>query len=109
MLTFPNFLFVLININQDEITDANQLGDIEIDSNIATLDETFKLVIENLWQRVQDGLTLTDIENILFFILFVRFMILAFRYNLKTSFYMTCIGLCAGYLWYRHIIDIILS
>lgn len=108
MVTFPTLLFVLININQDEITDANQLGDIEIDSNIATLDETFKLVIENLWQRVQDGLTLTDIENILFFILFVRFMILAFRYNLKTSFYITCIGLCAGYLWYRHIIDIIL-
>lgn len=128
MLTFSNLLFVLINIDQDEALnwfgiesqknsylnsqsvkmDTSQLATMEIDSNTTSLDETFKLVIENLWQRVQDGLTLTDIENILFFILFLRFMILAVRYNLKTSFYITCIGLCAGYLWYRHIIDIIL-
>jgi uncharacterized membrane protein YhdT len=36
---------------------------------------------------------LADIENVLFFIVFVRFVILALRYNLKTSFYITCIGL----------------
>jgi hypothetical protein len=52
-------------------------------------------------------LTLADIENVLFFILFLRFVILALRYNLKTSFYITCIGLFAGYLWYRHLIDLI--
>jgi hypothetical protein len=50
---------------------------------------------------------LTDIENVLFFIIFVRFVIFVFRYNLKTSFYITCIGLFAGYLWYRHLIDLI--
>ena len=70
--------------------------------------ETFQLVIGGLSQRIQDGLTLTDIENILFFLLFLRFIILVFRYNLKTSFYITCIGLCAGYLWYRHLIDVLL-
>lgn len=69
--------------------------------------ETFKLIIEGLWEKVQDGLTLADIENVLFFILFLRFIILAFRYNLKTSLYITCIGLFAGYLWYRHLIDLI--
>lgn len=68
---------------------------------------TFRLIAEGLWQKVQDGLTLADIENVLFFILFIRFVILAFRYNLKTSFYITCIGLFAGYLWYRHLIDLI--
>jgi hypothetical protein len=57
--------------------------------------------------KIQDGLTLADIENVLFFILFIRFVILAIRYNLKTSFYITCIGLFAGYLWYRHLIDLI--
>ena len=57
--------------------------------------------------KLQDGLTIVDIENALFFILFVRFIILALRYNLRTSFYITCIGLFAGYLWYRHLIDII--
>lgn len=69
--------------------------------------ETLKLITNGLWQKVQDGLTLADIENILFFILFIRFLILALRYNLKTSFYITCIGLVAGYLWYRHLIDLI--
>lgn len=69
--------------------------------------KTFQLIVEGLWGQVQDGLTLADIENILFFILFIRFVILIFRYNLKTSFFITCIGLCAGYLWYRHLIDMV--
>jgi hypothetical protein len=69
--------------------------------------DTFRLIIQGLWEKIQDGLTLADIENILFFILFIRFVILAIRYNLKTSFYITCIGLFAGYLWYRHLIDLI--
>ena len=68
---------------------------------------TFRLIVEGLWEKIQDGLTLADIENVLFFILFVRFIILAIRYNLKTSFFITCIGLFAGYLWYRHLIDLI--
>ena len=70
--------------------------------------ETIKLIIGGLWQQIQDGLTLTDIESLIFFFLFLRFILLIFRYNLKTSVYITCIGLCAGYLWYRHFIDIIL-
>ena len=56
---------------------------------------------------IQDGFTLNDIENLLCFILFIRFIILSLRYNLKTSFYITCIGLVAGYLWYKHLIDLI--
>lgn len=68
---------------------------------------TYNLTIENLWEKLQDGFTLTDIENVLFFILFVRFIILAIKYNFKTSFYIVCIGLFAGYLWYRHLIDLV--
>jgi uncharacterized Rmd1/YagE family protein len=41
--------------------------------------DTFRLIIEGLWEKIQDGLTLADIENVLFFILFIRFVILAFR------------------------------
>jgi hypothetical protein len=48
--------------------------------------EMVKIILKESWQRVQDGLTLADIENLLFFILFIRFIILAIRYNLKTSF-----------------------
>lgn len=59
------------------------------------------------WFEIQDGLTLTNIENALFFVCWIRFLILTVRYNLKTSFYITFIGIFAGYLWYHHLIDLI--
>jgi hypothetical protein len=69
--------------------------------------ETLKLLVWGLLDKVQDGLTLADIEGAMFFIIFVRFVFLAIRYNLKTSFCITVIGLLASYLWYRHLIDLI--
>lgn len=121
MFYFFKLLFLLININQETV--LNWFGiepqtNLSSDSNVNFLTheiesgstvsiETLKFIIGGLWQHMQDGLTLADIENILFFILFIRFLILALRYNLKTSFYITCIGLFAGYLWYRHLIDLI--
>ena len=125
MLYLFRLLFLLINIDQEtvlnwfgikdpSIRDAHQaianssnfnLSNIEPSTNISI--NTLGLLINSLLDKLQDGLTIVDIENTLFFILFVRFIILAIRYNLKTSFYITCIGLFAGYLWYRHLIDII--
>ena len=127
MLHLFNLLLFLINIDQNTIFDwfgikninnnnfllqiyensDDQLVVSKISSSSFLSLNTLKLIIEGLWQTVQDGLTLADIENTLFFILFIRFIILIIRYNLKTSFYITCIGLFAGYLWYRHLIDII--
>jgi len=128
MLHFFRLLLLLINIDQETVLnwfgtenpnnkqyslpqtfDDNSLnllnGETNSSSSISL--ETLGLIFKGLIQRVQDGLTLADIENILFFILFIRFIILAIRYNLKTSFYITSIGLFAGYLWYRHLIDLI--
>ena len=125
MLYLFRLFFLLINIDQKTVlnwfgiedptiyethnTIANSssfnLSNIELSTNTSI--NTFSLLIESLLDKIQDGLTIVDIENTLFFILFVRFIILAIRYNLKTSFYITCIGLFAGYLWYRHLIDII--
>jgi hypothetical protein len=125
MLYFFRLLLILININQETvlnwfgIEDSNtqnirkaieqgyQLDflNVEPSSNVSL--ETLRLIIQGLWDKIQNGLTLADIENVLFFILFIRFFILSIRYNLKTSFYITCIGLFAGYLWYRHLIDLI--
>jgi hypothetical protein len=125
MLDIFKFLLLLINIDQETVLNwfgmedrANQnlrqaiengsdLTFSTINSSTDISFETFRLITEGLWEKVQDGLTLADIENVLFFILFIRFVILAIRYNLKTSFYITCIGLFAGYLWYRHLIDLI--
>jgi hypothetical protein len=125
MLYLFRLLLLLINIDQETVlnwfgmeTPTNQeirqalesgselnLSNFEPSSTVSL--ETFRLILEGLWEKIQDGLTLADIENVLFFILFLRFVILALRYNLKTSFYITCIGLFAGYLWYRHLIDLI--
>lgn len=68
--------------------------------------ETLKLIIEGLWQHVQQGLTIDDLKTFLFFALFFRFLFLAIRYNLKTSFIITCIGLVAGYFWFNHFTEL---
>jgi len=127
MLYFFKVLLLLINIDQETVlnwfgvespTNRNTFSETlesnsvnvlnhEVESAPAISFETLRLIVEELGNKVQDGLTLADIENTLFFILFIRFIILAIRYNLKTSFYITCIGLFAGYLWYRHLIDLI--
>ena len=128
MLYFFRLLILLISIDQEtvlnwfglenpnnpntysqaiESVDNLNLSSVPIEPSSALSLNTLKLIVEGLWEKIQDGLTLADIENVLFFILFVRFLILAIRYNLKTSFYITCIGLFAGYLWYRHLIDLI--
>ena len=115
MLYFSRLLFISISIDSETVLTwfgmenlAKPGIDKTADSNSNEISlNTFRLLMEGLWEKIQDGLTLADIENILFFILFIRFVILSFRYNLKTSFYITCIGLFAGYLWYRHLIDLI--
>jgi hypothetical protein len=128
MLYSSRFLLFLINIDQETVLNwfgienpnisytssesfenyNSQITNTDINSSSAISFKTLKLIINGLWQQIQDGLTLTDIETLIFFLLFIRFIILIFRYNLKTSIYITCIGLCAGYLWYRHLIDVIL-
>jgi hypothetical protein len=125
MLYLFRLLFLLINIDQKTVLnwfgiedpvihEARQalangsnlnLSNIEQSTNLSI--RTLGLLIGGLLSKLQDGLTIVDIENSLFFILFVRFIILAIRYNLKTSFYITSIGFFAGYLWYRHLLDII--
>jgi len=125
MLHLFRILPLLINIDQETVLkwfglkdyvnqDISETLTSGYNFNLSTLEpstdvslDTLRLIIQGLWEKIQDGLTLTDIENILFFILFIRFVILAIRYNLKTSLYITFIGLFAGYLWYRHLIDLI--
>ena len=123
MLYFFKLLILLINIDQKTVLNWFGIQNFNFNnqfsgnnSNILVIEtdhssfipvEMFKLILKEIWQHLQDGLTLADIENILFFILFIRFIILTIRYNLKTSFIITSIGLFAGYLWYRHFIDLI--
>lgn len=68
--------------------------------------ETLKIIVKDLLERYQGGLGLVDIENIIFFITFIRFLTLAIKYNIKTSFYISCISVVAGLMWYLHLKDL---
>lgn len=68
--------------------------------------ETLKIVVKDILERYQGGLGLIDIENIIFFITFIRFLTLAIKYNIKTSFYISGISIVAGLLWYSHLKDL---
>ena len=107
MLYLFKFLILLINVNETILCNWFNLGELNHpkDFSFNLLGETLQLILNDL--KVHEGLSLTNIEGILIFILFLRFLILAFRYNIKTSVYITCIGIVAGYLWYRHLIDLI--
>lgn len=69
--------------------------------------ETLKLILKGLWQHIQNGLTIDDLKTFLFFAVFLRLVFLAIRYNIKTSFLVTCIGLVAGSLWFNHFIELL--
>ena len=110
-------LSLLISIDQETVLDF--LG-IEIPFNVEDYSylfgnstvstpvslETFQLIIRAVWEHYQHGLGFVDIENLALFILVLRFIFLSRKYNIKTGFFITCIGLAAGYLWYMHLRDL---
>ena len=104
---FRCLLFSMITIDQETFLNCLGLKSQILNFSTDVSLDTFRLILISLWEKIQEGLTLSDIENALFFIIFIRFVLLAIKYNLKTSFYITCIGFFAGYLWYRHLIDLI--
>ena len=89
-------------IVENTVNVLNASGESSTDASFGTL----KLLLVALFEKIGNGLCIEDIEIISFFILFIRFLILIIKYNLKTSFYITCIGMVAGFLWYRHLYDI---
>jgi len=75
MLDSFRILLILININQETV--LNWFGienynsqNVNLSTNISI--QTIYLIISGLWDKVQNGLSIDDIENILFFILFIR-------------------------------------
>lgn len=112
-----NIFFLLINLQ--EITLDFFFGRQGFSNSSITVDnvtfhpistpivfETFKSIINSFWDYYQHGLGFVDIENIAIFILVARCIFLSMKYNIKTGFLITCIGLGAGYLWYMHLRDL---
>lgn len=116
MDSIVKLFLLLINLDQETVLnffgleDPNKYLNINFDTVSVSTDisgETIKLLFQGFLERYQYGLGLVDIENILLFITFIRFVMLANRYNIKTSFYISCISLFAGFLWYTHLKDLI--
>jgi hypothetical protein len=117
LLWFRSIFSLLITIDQETL--LNFLGierrfNSEDYYSLITINEastpisfkTFQLIIQSLWEHYQHGLGFVDIENITVFILVIRFIFLSKKYNIKTGFFITCIGLGASYLWYMHLRDL---
>lgn len=64
--------------------------------------ETFQLVTKGLYIKFRSGLSFHEIEDVLIFLILIRFIFLIFRYNLSTSIAITLISVGATILWYRH-------
>lgn len=72
------------------------------------IEENFQLLIANHWERIQNtGLGLAQIDNLIIFIILVRLIVLAIRYNIITAFTITGISIIAGYLWYSSFISLL--
>jgi hypothetical protein len=115
MQTLLKLFIFLINIDQETVFNffGIQTSDAFLDLNeksaVVSTEisiETLKIVFQNLFDQYQGGLGLIEIENLLLFITFIRFIILANRYNIKTSFYISSVSLIAGFLWYSHLKDV---
>jgi len=102
--TILDFLGIDGPFNTDSEDYALLVGTSQISTPVSF--ETFKLIIDSIWDHYQHGLGFVDIENIALFILVIRFIYLSRKYNLITGFLITCIGLGAGYLWYTHLRDL---
>ena len=93
------FVLVLILFSVDQQAILNQIS--------SGVDFNYDEIINKFGSRFDGGIKLTDIEDTILLFVFIRCIILTIRYNLKTSISITVIGLIAGYLWYRHFIDIL--
>ena len=67
--------------------------------------ETYDLFLHSLYEKIRYGLLITDINNILFCIIVVRFLLLLFRYNFITSFKITFISLVCALFWRHHLLQ----
>jgi hypothetical protein len=114
---------LLINVNEESNLDflENENSIIDLESTLqngkmgieqASVSASISLQsLKSVFQSLIDyykveGLGLYDIENVILFITFVRFIILLTKYNLKTAFYISCISFGAALIWYFHIREI---
>lgn len=64
---------------------------------------TVQEFLSNYWERAQStGVGLAQIDDLFMLLSVIRFIILAIRYNIITSFAITAVSIVAGYVWYSN-------
>ena len=72
---------------------------------ISSLGINYHRLINRFVINFSGGIDIKDIQNLILIFIFIRFLILSIRYNLKTSAIITIIGVLASILWYKHFVD----
>ena len=78
---------------------AMEQASVSADISLQSLKSVFQSLIN--YYKVE-GLGVYDIETVILFITFIRFIILLTKYNLKTAFYISSISFGAALVWYFH-------
>nr|UBA15677.1 hypothetical protein Ycf90 [Pseudo-nitzschia hainanensis] len=103
---FNNDLYTTnIDFNTTNIFDTWQ--NVTINDPVYKLTEYLAFLTNTVGQEIRNGFGLTEVENVVFFFIFMRFIILLVRYNLRVATYITCTCILAGYVWYQHLIYLI--
>ena len=97
----------ILTLNSDYQTIYENIETIPISTNVSF--DTLRIIVQAVIDYSKTGLSLVDIENICLFITFIRFIILAVKYNIKTSFYICSISLFAATLWYFHAREVVVN
>lgn len=92
--TLSNVQILLNSINEFEFTTTNDIG----------LFNTLLGSIVAYLQKLQSNFTIVDLQNFMYIITFLRFLLYSIFYDVKTGFFISCISFLAAKLWYSHII-----
>lgn len=92
-------------INDRYFTPVEQ--DIERYKYVKVAIGTVQDFLNSYWEHVQEGggIGLAQIDDLFLLLVLIRFLILAFRYNVLTSFVITAISSAAGYAWYSNFLS----
>lgn len=92
---------LITNLGSNIQHGAMGIGDASVSTDISL--QSLKSVFQSLIDYYKvEGLGLDDIQNVIFLITFIRFIILLTKYNLKTAFYISSISFGAALIWYFH-------
>nr|QYB18876.1 hypothetical chloroplast RF90 [Climaconeis sp.] len=104
-------MFLISQSNSDIILDFFYSNDFASDTlAISTLKlENINLFMNSFFRSFSSGLYIQEIEDFIYLIMFIRFLILAIKYDIWTSLQITMISGFSGYLWYKRFLTAVVN